>query len=104
MWLLQAANLCSGLGNAMITLAIPWLVMERLGSATLAGLVLAAEILVATGTVRESIHRPEGNPPLKELMEQGVHPYGMQTFEMVARQLHTGQVISKEVARAAGAF
>ncbi len=69
-----------------------------------AGLVLAAEILVATGTVRESIHRPEGNPPLKELMEQGVHPYGMQTFEMVARQLHTAQVISKEVARAAGAF
>jgi hypothetical protein len=39
-WLLQAANFCSGLGNAMVTLAIPWLVMERLGSATLAGLVL----------------------------------------------------------------
>ena len=44
-WLLQAANLCSGLGNAMVTLAIPWLVMERLGSATLAGFVLAAASL-----------------------------------------------------------
>lgn len=43
--LLQAANLCSGLGNAMVTIAIPWLVMERLGSATLAGLVLAAASL-----------------------------------------------------------
>ncbi|MFO0336863.1 MAG: MFS transporter [Pseudomonadota bacterium] len=39
--LLQAANFCSGLGNAMVTIAIPWLVMERLGSATLAGVVLA---------------------------------------------------------------
>jgi len=43
--LLQAANLCSGLGNAMVTIAIPWLVMERLGSAALAGLVLAAASL-----------------------------------------------------------
>ena len=42
MWLLQAANLCSGLGNAMVTLAIPWLVMERLGSATLAVAIFRA--------------------------------------------------------------
>jgi twitching motility protein PilT len=51
------------------------------------GLVLAAEVLVATGTVRESIRRPEGNPPLKELMEKGTHPYAMQTFEMHLKQL-----------------
>jgi MFS family permease len=29
----------------MVTLAIPWLVLDRLGSATLAGLVLAAASL-----------------------------------------------------------
>ena len=43
--LLQAANLCSGLGNAMVTLAIPWLIMERTGSAAFAGLVLAISSL-----------------------------------------------------------
>ncbi len=43
--LLQAANLCSGLSNAMVTLAIPWLVLERTGSAAFAGLVLAVSSL-----------------------------------------------------------
>jgi MFS family permease len=43
--LLQAANLCSGLGNAMVTLAIPWLILERTGSAAFAGLVLAVSSL-----------------------------------------------------------
>jgi len=68
------------------------------------GLVLAAEVLVATGTVRDTIHRPEGNPPLKELMEQGVHPYGMQTFEMHVKQLLQAGVLTKEVARSAATF
>lgn len=43
--LLQAANLCSGLGNAMVTITIPWLVFERTGSAAFAGLVLALSSL-----------------------------------------------------------
>lgn len=43
--LLQAANLCSGLGNAMVTLAIPWLILERTGSAAFAGVVLAVSSL-----------------------------------------------------------
>ncbi len=68
------------------------------------GLVLAAEILVATGTVRESIKRPDGNPSLKELMEKGTHPYGMQTFEMHLKQLLQQGLIDKEVARAAAGF
>ena len=46
------------------------------------GLVLASEVLIVTGTVREAMKRPESNPPLKDLIEKGVHPYGMQTFEM----------------------
>lgn len=60
------------------------------------GLVLAAEALYVTGTVRESLKAPERNPPLKELMEKGVTPYGMQTFEMHLRHLEQHGVISKE--------
>src|SRR5262249_21120726 len=62
------------------------------------GMVLAAEVLVATGTVRESIKRPEGNPSLKELMEKGTHPYAMQTFEMHLKQLLQQGLLEKEVA------
>jgi twitching motility protein PilT len=68
------------------------------------GLVLASEVLVATGTVRESIKRPDGNPGMKELMEKGTHPYGMQTFEMNLKQLLQQGLIDKEVARAAASF
>jgi len=65
------------------------------------GLVLAAEILVVTGTARESIRKPEGNLPLKDVMERGVHPYGMQTFEMSLRELVKQGLVDVEVARAA---
>ncbi len=68
------------------------------------GLVLAAEVLVATGTVRETIKRPVNNPPLKELMEKGVHPYGMQTFEMHLRELVKAGLVDKDFARQAAAF
>jgi twitching motility protein PilT len=64
------------------------------------GVALAAEVLVGTGSVRESIKRPQGNPPLKELMEQGGSLYGMQTFEMSVRQLVREGVVDREVARA----
>ena len=69
-----------------------------------AGIVLAAEVLVATGTVREAIKRPEGNPSFAELMEKGVHPYGMQTFGMHLKQLVQAGIMDKEVARAASSF
>jgi len=69
-----------------------------------AGLALAAEVLVATGTIRETIKRPEANPPLKDLIEKGVHPYGMQTFEMHLKQLVQQGVLDKEVAKAAAGF
>jgi twitching motility protein PilT len=68
------------------------------------GLVLASEVLVMTGTVREAIKRPEGNPGMKELMEKGTHPYGMQTFEMHLKQLLQQGIIDKDVARAAASF
>jgi twitching motility protein PilT len=59
------------------------------------GVVLAAEVLVASQSVRESIRRPENNPSLKSLMEKGTHPYGMQTFQMsVAHLLEQGSIDS----------
>lgn len=63
------------------------------------GVVLATEVLVGTGSVRETIKRPIGNPPLKELMEQGASMYGMQTFEMSIKQLLHDGVIDRETAR-----
>jgi twitching motility protein PilT len=68
------------------------------------GRVLAAEVLVATGSVRETIRRPEGNPPLKELMEQGSSLYGMQTFEMHVKELMQQGLVDRDVGRAAIGF
>lgn len=68
------------------------------------GVVLAAEVLVGTGSVRESIKRPLGNPPLKELMESGAEMYGMQTFEMAVRQLIREGIVDREVGRMAIGF
>jgi twitching motility protein PilT len=68
------------------------------------GMVLAAEVLVATGSVRETIKRPVGNPPLKELMEGGTHPYGMQTFEMHIKALVRDGLVDRETGRAAIGF
>ena len=39
--LLQASNLASGLGNAMVTIAIPWLILEQSDSPLFAGIVVA---------------------------------------------------------------
>jgi twitching motility protein PilT len=68
------------------------------------GMILAAEVLVATGSVRESIKRPFGNPPLKELIEGGEHPYGMQTFEMHVKALIREGLVDRETGRGAMTF
>ncbi|MBX3252083.1 MAG: PilT/PilU family type 4a pilus ATPase [Myxococcales bacterium] len=65
------------------------------------GRVIAVELLVMTGTARETIRSPEGNLPLKDVMERGVHPYGMQTFEMSLRELVKAGLVSVDVARQA---
>jgi len=65
------------------------------------GMVLAAEVLVGTGSVRETIKRPLGNPPLKELMETGADMYGMQTFESAVRRLVREGIVDREAARIA---
>ncbi len=66
-----------------------------------AGMVVAVEILVVTGTARETIRRPEGNVPLRDVMEKGVRPYGMQTFDMAVRDLLAQGIISQDTARIA---
>jgi twitching motility protein PilT len=63
-----------------------------------AGVVLAAEVLVASTSVKESIRRPENNPPLKGLMEKGTHPYGMRTFQMTIADLREKGVIDESTA------
>jgi twitching motility protein PilT len=68
------------------------------------GVALAAEVLVGTGSVRESIKRPLGNPSLKELMDSGTEMYGMQTFETAIKQLIREGVVDREVGRAAIGF
>jgi twitching motility protein PilT len=65
------------------------------------GVVLAAEVLVASQSVKESIRRPENNPPLKSLMEKGTHPYGMHTFQMSIGQLAQAGVVDEAVAQEA---
>jgi len=63
--------------------------------------VLASEVLVATGTARDTIRSPGGGVPLKDVMERGTHPYGMQTFEMSIRDLLSAGLLSRQVAQAA---
>jgi twitching motility protein PilT len=65
------------------------------------GVVLAAEVLVASQSVRESIRRPDNNPLLKTLMEKGAHPYGMETFQTAIERLREQGVIDDETAQEA---
>jgi twitching motility protein PilT len=80
--------------------ALKGIVAQRLISRVDGGMAAAVEVLVNTSTARESLRRPEGNLPLKDVMERGVHPYGMQTFEMHLKELVRSGVISVETARA----
>jgi len=45
--LLESANLASGIGNAIVMVTIPWLVLELTGSAASAGLIAALSALPA---------------------------------------------------------
>jgi len=66
------------------------------------GLVLACEVLVTTGVVREALRGmgqstslPSGHDmaALREQMEKGQSAYGMQTFEMHVRQLAAQAIV-----------
>ncbi len=62
------------------------------------GVVLAAEVLVVSQSVRESIRRPENNPSIKSLIEKGMHPYGMRTFQTTIADLLEKGVIDEATA------
>jgi twitching motility protein PilT len=65
------------------------------------GVVLAAEVLVASQSIKDSIRKPENNPALKLLMEKGTHPYGMQTFPMAIARLRADGIIDDDAVSAA---
>jgi hypothetical protein len=45
LYLLEGANALSGLSNAIAIITVPWLIFERTGSATQAGIVVAASAI-----------------------------------------------------------
>jgi len=64
------------------------------------GMALTCEVLVATAAVREALRAPDGDDlgaRLRELMERGATPYGMQTFEMAYKQLAAQGVTSASI-------
>ncbi len=65
------------------------------------GVALAAEVLVASQSVKEAIRRPENNPSLKSLMEKGSHPYGMETFQIAVSRLLERGIIDQTTANEA---
>ncbi len=91
----DAVDLRERLSESLVGIVAQRLVPKRDGT----GLQLVVELLVASGTARESIRRPEQNPPLKDVMEKGVSPYGMQTFDMHLKQLAQAGIISRDYAR-----
>ena len=88
--------------RARIASCLQGIVAQRLlPRADGSGVVLAAEVLVASQSVKESIRRPENNPALKSLMEKGMHPYGMQTFQMSIGKLLEKGVVDEATANEA---
>ena len=61
------------------------------------GMVVAVEIMICTGSVREIIaERSPGS--LKDLIEQGREQYQMQSFDQHLAELHAQGVITRQVA------
>jgi twitching motility protein PilT len=94
------SDLRERLGDALQGIVAQRLLPKRDGT----GLQLIQEILVASGTAREAIKRPDQNPPLKDVMEKGVVPYGMQTFDMHIKQLSQQGLVERDTARSAATF
>lgn len=79
--------------------ALRAVVAQRLIPRGEGGMAAAVEIMINTPTARETLRRPENNLPLKDVMERGVHPYGMQTFEMHIKDMVRTGIITIETAR-----
>jgi twitching motility protein PilT len=79
--------------------ALRGVVAQRLVPRAEGGMAAAVEVLINTPTARESLRKPEHNLPLKDVMERGVHPYGMQTFEMHIKDMVRTGTITVDTAR-----
>ena len=65
------------------------------------GRVLAAEVMVVTGTIRDAILDPERLEEIRELIAEGRPTYGSQTFDQCLMELVQNQEVEYEVAKAA---
>jgi twitching motility protein PilT len=65
------------------------------------GRVLAAEVMVVTGTIRDCIVDPERTEEIREHIAEGRVTYGMQTFDQCLMELVQNDQVEYEVAKAA---
>jgi twitching motility protein PilT len=63
--------------------------------------VLAAEVMVVTGTIRDCIVDPERTEEVREHIAEGRVTYGMQTFDQCLMELVQNDHVEYEVAKAA---
>jgi twitching motility protein PilT len=62
------------------------------------GMVPALELMVNTERVREMIEDPHRTREIKDAIEQGKHPYGMNTFDQSLAELVKKKLITYEMA------
>ncbi|HET6229072.1 MAG TPA: PilT/PilU family type 4a pilus ATPase [Longimicrobiaceae bacterium] len=65
------------------------------------GRVLAAEVMVVTGTIRDCIADPERTEEIRDLIADGRTTYGMQTFDQCLMDLVQAEHVDFAVAKAA---
>jgi twitching motility protein PilT len=65
------------------------------------GRVLAAEVMVVTGTIRDCIVDPDRVDEIREHIAEGRVTYGMQTFDQCLMELVQNGQVEYEVAKAA---
>jgi twitching motility protein PilT len=65
------------------------------------GRIVAAEVMVVTGTIRDSILEPEKTHEIYDLMAAGREQYGSQTFDQHLADLVAQDLVAFEVAKAA---
>jgi twitching motility protein PilT len=66
-----------------------------------AGLVVAAEIMIVTATIRDAILDKDKVSEIPDFMAEGREQYGSQTFDQHLMQLVADDMVSYEVAKAA---
>jgi twitching motility protein PilT len=59
---------------------------------------VAVEVLVSTPTVQEILLNPEKTHTLRQVIQDGVTQYGMQTFDQSVMSLFKGGLVSEEEA------